>query len=59
MVPLVDFDIASSFLRVLEGWELGNEGLYSKNYQHRSIFGRLLVDFGRFLFGMSCKWFPR
>ena len=30
MVPQVDFDIASSILKVLEGWEAGNKGLYRK-----------------------------
>ena len=30
MVPQVDFDIVSSILKVLEAWELGNEGLYTK-----------------------------
>ena len=48
MVPQVDFDIVRSILRVLEGWELGNKGLYRKNYQHGSIFGRFWVDFAGF-----------
>ena len=30
MIPQVDFDSVDSILRVLEGWELGNEGLYTK-----------------------------
>ena len=34
MVPLVDFDIADSILRVLEGWELGNSGLYKKYWSY-------------------------
>ena len=34
MIPQVDFDIADSILRVLEGWELGNDGLYWKYWSY-------------------------
>ena len=34
MVPQVDFDTADSILRVLEGWEAGNRGLYIGNTGH-------------------------
>ena len=41
MLPQVDFDTADSILRVLEGWELGNRGLYRKyrsyNKNHKNI----------------------
>ena len=35
MVPQVDFDIADSILRVLEGWEAGNSGLYRKHQAYK------------------------
>ena len=37
MVPQVDFDIVDSILRVLEGWELGNDGLYRKYWPYINI----------------------
>ena len=37
MVPQVDFDIVDSILRVLEGWELGNKGLYRKYRSYKKI----------------------
>ena len=37
MIPQVDFDIVSSILRVLEGWELGNKGLYRKYWSYKEI----------------------
>ena len=37
MVPQVDFDIVDSILRVLEGWELGNKGLYRKYWPYKKI----------------------
>ena len=30
VIPQVDFDIVSSILRVLEGWEPGKKGFYTK-----------------------------
>ena len=30
----VDFDLAVLILRVLEGWELGNDGLYKKYWPY-------------------------
>ena len=30
----VDFDLAVLILRVLEGWELGNDGLYRKYWPY-------------------------
>ena len=35
MFPQVDFDIADSILRVLEGWEAGNKGLYRKYWAYK------------------------
>ena len=45
MVPQVDFDIVSSILRVLEGWELGNRGLYRKYraYKKSSKFQNFIL----------------
>ena len=37
MVPPVDSDIADSILRLLEGWELGNKGLYRKYWPYMKI----------------------
>ena len=37
MVPRVDFDIVDSILRVLEGWGLGNKGLYRKYRAYKKI----------------------
>ena len=34
MGTLVDFDLAVLILRVLEGWELGNSGLYTKYWSY-------------------------
>ena len=34
MIPQVDFDIVDSISRVLEGWELKNDGLYRNKYKH-------------------------
>ena len=31
----VDFDLAVLILRVLEGWELGNRGLYRKYWAYK------------------------
>ena len=38
MIPWVDFDIADSILRVLEGWELGNKGLYKKYWSYKKSY---------------------
>ena len=46
MVPQVDFDIVSSILRVLEGWELGNEGLYTKYWSYKEIINISKIYFG-------------
>ena len=46
MVPRVDFDIVSSILRVLEGWELGNRGLYTKYCPYKKIVKVSKSDFG-------------
>ena len=46
MVPRVDFDIVSSILRVLEGWELGNSGLYKKCWSCKKI-----IKISKFYFG--------
>ena len=46
MVPQVDFDIVDSILRVLEGWELGNEGLYRKYWSYEKIIKISKLDFG-------------
>ena len=35
MIPQVDFDIVDSILKVLEGWELGNEGFYRKDWPYK------------------------
>ena len=35
LIPRLDFDIVSSILKVLEGWELGNRGLYKKYWSHK------------------------
>ena len=35
MSPQIDFDIADSILRVLEGWELGNKDLYKKYWAYK------------------------
>ena len=37
MVPQVDFDSVDSLLRVLEGWELRNKGLYKKFWSYKNI----------------------
>ena len=34
MGPPVDFDLAVLILRVLEGWELGNDGVYGKYWPY-------------------------
>ena len=46
MVPQVDFDIVSSILRVLDGWELGNKGLYRKYWAYKKI-----IKISKFYFG--------
>ena len=46
MIPQVDFDIVSSILRVLEGWELGNEGLYRKYWSYKKIIKNSKFYFG-------------
>ncbi len=46
MVPQVDFDTADSILRVLEGWELGNKGLYRKNWSYEKT-----MKISKFYFG--------
>ena len=45
MVPQVDFDIVDSILLVLEGWELGNRGLYRKYraYKKSSKFQNFIL----------------
>ena len=42
----VDFDLAVLILRVLEGWELGNGGLYRKYRSYKKI-----IKFSNFYFG--------
>ena len=42
----VDFDLAVLILRVLEGWELGNEGLYRKYRAYKKI-----IKISKFYFG--------
>ena len=37
MIPQVDFDIVDSILKVLEGWELGNSGLYRKYQPYKML----------------------
>ena len=46
MVPREDFDIVSSILRVLEGWELGNSGLNRKYRSYKKIMKILKYHFG-------------
>ena len=46
MVPQVDFDIVDSILRVLEGKELGNKGLYTKYWSYKKIINISKVYFG-------------
>ena len=46
MVPRVDFDIVRSILRVLEGWELGNKGLYRKYQAYKKIIKSSKSYFG-------------
>ena len=46
MVPRVDFDIVDSILRVLDGWELGNKGLYRKYWSYKNIIKISKFDFG-------------
>ena len=46
MIPQVDFDIADSILRVLEGWELGNKGLYRKYWSYKKIIKNSKFYFG-------------
>ncbi len=46
MIPQVDFDIVDSILRVLEGWELGNDGLYRKYWSYKKI-----IKISKFYFG--------
>ena len=46
MVPQVDFDIVSSILKVLKGWELGNEGLYTKYLSYKKIIKKSKFYFG-------------
>ena len=38
MVPRVDFDIVEWILKVLEGWELGNKGLYRKYQSYKKSY---------------------
>ena len=45
MVPQVDFDIADSILRVLQGWELGIKGLYTKYWPYKKIIKRFKILF--------------
>ena len=37
LIPWVVFDIVEWILRVLEGWELGNKGLYMKYWSYKEI----------------------
>ena len=46
MIPQVDFDIADSILRVLEGWEPGNKGLYRKYWSYKKIKEKSKIHFG-------------
>ena len=46
MVPKVDFDIVDSIVRVLEGWELGNDGLYRKYWSYKKIIKKSKFYFG-------------
>ena len=46
MIPQVDFDIVDSTLRVLEGWELGNKGLYRKYWSYIKNQKKLRFYFG-------------
>ena len=46
MIPQVDFDIVDSILRVLEGWELGNKGLYRKYWSYKKIMKNSKFYFG-------------
>ena len=46
MVPWVDFDIVSSILRVLEGWEPGNKCLYRKYWSYKKIMKKTIFHFG-------------
>ena len=46
MVPWVDFHIVDSIFRVLEGWELGNSGLYKKYQSYKEI-----IKISKFSFG--------
>ena len=42
----VDFDLAVLILRVLEGWELGNRGLYRKYWSYKKIIKNSKFDLG-------------
>ena len=42
----VDFDLAVLILRVLEGWELGNRGLYRKYRAYKKIMKISIFYFG-------------
>ena len=48
MGPPVDFDLAVLILRVLEGWELGNRGIYRKYqaYKKASNFQNFILVLG-------------
>ena len=46
MVPQVDFDIVSSILMVLEGWEPGNEGLYTEYWSYKKMIKKSKFYFG-------------
>ena len=46
MVPQVDFDIVDSILKVFEGWELRNKGLYRKYWPYKKIMKNSKFYFG-------------
>ena len=50
MIPQVDFDIVDSILKVLEGRELGNKGLYEKYWPYKNI-----TKNSRFYFGSGVQ----
>ena len=45
VIPQVDFDIVDSILRILEGSELGNEGLYTKYWQLKQNHKKIKILF--------------
>ena len=42
----VDFDLAVLILRILEAWELGNDGLYGKYWSYKKIIKNSKMHFG-------------